>query len=73
MMGTAFKTLTQLPQVLDAIVELMVDPFGNYLIQKLLDRCSEQQRLEVCAPALLSRLPTLFCKRVVVHNKKRQE
>lgn len=49
-----------LPQVLDAIVELMVDPFGNYLIQKLLDRCSEQQRLEVsvclcaygCAPSV---------------------
>ena len=34
-------------QVLDHIVELMVDHFGNYLIQKLLDRCSEQQRLEV--------------------------
>ena len=25
----------------------MVDPFGNYLIQKLLDRCSEEQRLQV--------------------------
>ncbi|EFJ45258.1 pumilio family protein [Volvox carteri f. nagariensis] len=25
----------------------MMDPFGNYLVQKLLDRCSEQQRLEV--------------------------
>lgn len=35
------------PEVLDNIVELMVDPFGNYLVQKLLDRCSEQQRLEV--------------------------
>lgn len=35
------------PEVLSNIVELMVDPFGNYLVQKLLDRCSEQQRLEV--------------------------
>ncbi len=35
------------PEVLGNIVELMVDPFGNYLVQKLLDRCSEQQRLEV--------------------------
>lgn len=26
-----------------------MDPFGNYLIQKLLDRCSEEQRLQVGA------------------------
>lgn len=37
-----------LPEVLEHLVELMMDPFGNYLIQKLLDRCSEEQRLEVC-------------------------
>lgn len=36
------------PEVLDNLIELMVDPFGNYLIQKLLDRCSEEQRLQVC-------------------------
>ncbi|KAL6758254.1 ARM repeat-containing protein [Haematococcus lacustris] len=36
-----------LEEVLECVVELMVDPFGNYLVQKLLDRCSEQQRLEV--------------------------
>ncbi len=29
----------------------MMDPFGNYLIQKLLDRCSEEQRLQVGACA----------------------
>lgn len=34
-------------QVLTHIVELMTDPFGNYLVQKLLDRCSEQQRSDV--------------------------
>ena len=34
-------------EVLENVVGLMMDPFGNYLIQKLLDRCSEQQRLEV--------------------------
>ncbi len=34
-------------ELLENVVELMVDPFGNYLIQKLLDRCSEEQRLEV--------------------------
>ena len=38
---------TVFEEVLENIVELMVDPFGNYLVQKLLDRCSEQQRLEV--------------------------
>lgn len=43
------------PEVLDNLIELMVDPFGNYLIQKLLDRCSEEQRLQVC------RLPDRFC------------
>ena len=37
------------PEVLDNLIELMVDPFGNYLIQKLLDRCSEEQRLQVHA------------------------
>lgn len=34
-------------QVLTHIVDLMTDPFGNYLVQKLLDRCSEQQRSDV--------------------------
>lgn len=34
-------------EIVDNIVRLMKDPFGNYLIQKLLDRCSEDQRTEV--------------------------
>jgi hypothetical protein len=39
---------TLVPQeILEKLVELMQDPFGNYLIQKLLDRCSEEQRLQV--------------------------
>ncbi len=38
-----------LPEVLEHLIELMMDPFGNYLIQKLLDRCSEDQRLAVTA------------------------
>ncbi|XP_047320427.1 putative pumilio homolog 8, chloroplastic [Impatiens glandulifera] len=29
------------------IVELMMDPFGNYLVQKLLEICDDQQRWEV--------------------------
>lgn len=35
------------PEILENIVHLMKDPFGNYLIQKLLDRCSEDQRTQV--------------------------
>lgn len=34
-------------EILEHLVALMMDPFGNYLIQKLLDRCSEEQRLQV--------------------------
>eukprot|EP00775_Hariotina_reticulata_P010966 gene10966-11121_t len=34
-------------ELLEHATELMMDPFGNYLVQKLLDRCSEEQRLEV--------------------------
>lgn len=34
-------------EILENIIPLMKDPFGNYLIQKLLDRCSEPQRTEV--------------------------
>ena len=41
-----------LPEVLEHLIDLMMDPFGNYLIQKLLDRCSEEQRLAVRAPFL---------------------
>ena len=36
-----------LPEVLEHLVDLMMDPFGNYLIQKMLDRCTEDQRLQV--------------------------
>ncbi len=35
------------PEILEHLVDLMMDPFGNYLVQKLLDRCSEEQRLQV--------------------------
>lgn len=34
-------------EVIQHIVELMMNPFGNYLIQKLLDKCSEDQRMKV--------------------------
>ncbi|PPD96285.1 hypothetical protein GOBAR_DD06689 [Gossypium barbadense] len=34
-------------EVIENIVELMMDPFGNYLVQKLLDVCNEDQRLQI--------------------------
>ena len=32
-------------EVYDHMVELMTDPFGNYLCQKLIEHCNEQQQL----------------------------
>lgn len=34
-------------EIIDHAVELMVDPFGNYLIQKLLEVCTDDQRTEL--------------------------
>ncbi|GAB2271226.1 hypothetical protein Dimus_006068 [Dionaea muscipula] len=34
-------------EIIGDFVELMVNPFGNYLIQKLLDVCDEDQRLSI--------------------------
>ncbi|KAG8657710.1 pumilio homolog 12 [Manihot esculenta] len=37
-------------EVIDHIVELMTDPFGNYLVQKLLEVCNEDQQMQIlCA------------------------
>ncbi|XP_028757424.1 uncharacterized protein LOC114716570 [Neltuma alba] len=33
--------------IIDNVVELMMDPFGNYLVQKLLDVCKEEQKLQI--------------------------
>ena len=35
------------PELLENVAQLMMDPFGNYLVQKVLDRCSEEQRLKL--------------------------
>ena len=45
--GGSTAVAVVLPEILDNLVELMMDPFGNYLVQKMLDRCSEEQRLDV--------------------------
>ncbi|KAK3443468.1 hypothetical protein EUGRSUZ_B03594 [Eucalyptus grandis] len=34
-------------EVIDHIVELMTDPFGNYLVQKLLEVCDDDQRMQI--------------------------
>jgi len=44
---TCLRSVPLPQEILEKLVDLMMDPFGNYLIQKLLDRCSEEQRLQV--------------------------
>lgn len=34
-------------EILEEVVDLMMDPFGNYLVQKLLECCSDDQRVAV--------------------------
>ena len=48
-------TRSSLNEVLTHMVELMMDPFGNYLCQKVIDMCSPNQ-LQARPPAFLSAL-----------------
>ncbi|KAG6406782.1 hypothetical protein SASPL_134393 [Salvia splendens] len=34
-------------EIIDHVVELMVNPFGNYLMQKLLEVCNEEQKTHI--------------------------
>ncbi|XP_019171483.1 PREDICTED: pumilio homology domain family member 4-like [Ipomoea nil] len=34
-------------EIIDHAAELMMNPFGNYLMQKLLEVCNEEQRMEI--------------------------
>ncbi|GMI88357.1 hypothetical protein HRI_002505000 [Hibiscus trionum] len=34
-------------EIIDHVVELMMNPFGNYLMQKLLEVCNEEQRVQI--------------------------
>ena len=34
-------------EIIDHIVELMTDPFGNYLVQKLLEVCNKDQQTKI--------------------------
>ncbi|CDY32773.1 BnaA10g10760D [Brassica napus] len=69
-------------EIIDYISELMVDPFANYLVQKLLEVCNDDQRMQIVCS--IARKPGLIIKiscdmhgtRVVqkiVETVKRQE
>ncbi|KAL3514123.1 hypothetical protein ACH5RR_026840 [Cinchona calisaya] len=45
--GTSQDVQIIFTEIIDHVVELMVDPFANYLMQKLLDVCSEEQKLVI--------------------------
>ena len=34
-------------EIIGHVVEFKMDPFGNYLVQKLLDVCNEEQRMQI--------------------------
>ncbi|XP_049932330.1 uncharacterized protein LOC116248757 isoform X2 [Nymphaea colorata] len=45
--GTADDVQKIFSEIIVHIVELMTDPFGNYLVQKLLDVCNENQKIQI--------------------------
>ncbi|XP_016469600.1 pumilio homolog 12-like [Nicotiana tabacum] len=45
--GTSEHVEKIFPEIIVHIVELMIDPFGNYLVQKLLEVCNEDQRMQI--------------------------
>ncbi|KAK7321176.1 hypothetical protein VNO77_31537 [Canavalia gladiata] len=45
--GTSEDTRRVFNGIIDNVVELIMDPFGNYLVQKLLDVCREDQILQI--------------------------
>lgn len=45
--GTSIDVQIIFNEIIDHAVELMMNPFGNYLMQKLLEVCSEEQRMHI--------------------------
>ncbi|KAJ0257602.1 putative pumilio 8 [Hirschfeldia incana] len=59
--GTSLDTMVIFNEVFPHVVEFMINPFGNYLMQKLLDVCNEEQRTMIILavtsePGLLVRI-----------------
>lgn len=45
--GTPQDVQVIFTEIIDHVVELMMNPFGNYLMQKLLEACNEEQRMQI--------------------------
>lgn len=45
--GTSQDVQIIFNEIIDHVVDLTLKPFGNYLIQKFLDVCNEEQRLQI--------------------------
>ncbi|XP_057803036.1 pumilio homology domain family member 4-like isoform X2 [Salvia miltiorrhiza] len=45
--GTSIDVQIIFNEIIDHAVELMMNPFGNYLMQKLLEVCNEEQRMHI--------------------------
>ncbi|XP_073048723.1 uncharacterized protein [Primulina eburnea] len=45
--GTSRDVQIIYSEIIDHVVELMMNPFGNYLMQKLLGVCNEEQRMNI--------------------------
>ncbi|KAK4438193.1 putative pumilio7, chloroplastic [Sesamum alatum] len=45
--GTSQDVQIIFNEIIDHVVELMMNPFGNYLMQKLLEVCNEEQRMHI--------------------------
>ncbi|KAI3445727.1 hypothetical protein Pfo_002392 [Paulownia fortunei] len=45
--GTSQDVQIIFNEIIDHVVELMMNPFGNYLMQKLLEVCHEEQRMHI--------------------------
>mmetsp|Transcript_3916 Transcript_3916/g.6851 ORF Transcript_3916/g.6851 Transcript_3916/m.6851 type:complete len:873 (-) Transcript_3916:330-2948(-) len=53
--GSPYIVSSIFQEAFDSFVDLMTDPFGNYLCQKLFEHCSGEERLAIvqkCGPAL---------------------
>jgi len=54
------NTKVILEELLDHVVELMTDPFGNYLFSKLMEHCDQQQRHDIVEHILPDIMATAF-------------